>query len=103
MAILLDVDGSEKRCSPKDGARFTEDEIADLIPGTGKLTRCRIPGKPVFPSPPSWPNFTAMVYYRKDSTDGVNQGVRKYFGGFDSIQGKVLLIAAVDVSPNAGE
>jgi hypothetical protein len=103
MAILLHVDGSEEGREPKDGVRFTEEEIAELIPGSGKLTHRRIPGVPVFPSPPAWPHFTAMVYYRKDSTESVNQGVRKYLGGFDLIQGKVLLIAAVDAPPDAGE
>jgi hypothetical protein len=103
MAILLDVDGSEEGRTPKDGSRFTKEEIEELIPGSGRLTHRQIPGVPVFPNPPAWPHFTAIAYYRKDSTESVNQGVRKYFGEFDSIRGKVLLIATADAPPAAGE
>ena len=89
MAFLLHIDGSKSDHEPKDGGRFTREEIEVFIPGRGELTYRRYPW-------PNGPTFTAMAYHRKDSTEPVNQGMTKYLGGFSSFRGKVLLLSAFD-------
>src|SRR5436305_1760521 len=91
MAILLDIHGNEEGLMPANGVRFSEEEIADLIPGNGELVHRRIRRVPVFPGSPDWPHFTAMVHYRNGSSGAVNQGARKYFGAFGSVRGSMLL------------